>query len=577
MFLAQITHEAVLKVGGIGAVLAGLLTSRHYKSTVKRTVFVGALSEEDRKILEAGRSDLNMIPAGKMEDRTAAVGLAQIEKRHGVKFYYCIRRYPGGESGVDNEAEVLLVDVSQMPKEQVKAVRQRLQDEFSLQFDHFRLTEIQDRFVRLAVPAYEALLTLRRSKDGPCNLISHDWYGLPTALWAISRRDPRFRTVYYAHEVAPARTIIEKHPAREFMFYNVMRAAQAAGKSLVDVFGPQEGSFATAITMRAHRLDRILAVSDSVAAELRFLGSDFAKAKIDLVYDGIAASRISLEAHNEAHHNLEEYAKKLVGWKPNFVFSHVGRPVPSKAFWRDLEVMEALDSKLAAAEEKAVLFIVASAAPTRTTEEVARMEKAYNWPVSHKKGAPDLVGTETAIEEYVERFNKKAKASQAVFVNQFGWDRNHCGSHMPKAMTATDIRRGIDLEFGLSTYEPFGIAALEPLPFGAICVLSAACGCRPFIEKVDKKKELACVLFKDYAPSQTTATIAKLQQLTGKQASDVEKKIAAELADEIFKLLPRSDKDRKRLLTLGYRYARQMSWEVVARDYFLNAIRPAAT
>jgi len=38
-------------------------------------------------------------------------------------------------------------------------------------------------------------------------------------------------------------------------------------------------------------------------------------------------------------------------------------------------------------------------------------------------------------------------------------------------------------------------------------------------------------------------------------------------------LLPRSEKDLKRYLALGYRYARQMSWEIVTRDYFLNGVR----
>jgi hypothetical protein len=85
------------------------------------------------------------------------------------------------------------------------------------------------------------------------------------------------------------------------------------------------------------------------------------------------------------------------------------------------------------------------------------------------------------------------------------------------------------------------------------------------------------VLFRDYVAPQRSTNPAKLIQLTSKALLEVEKKVAAELADNIYRLLPRQEKDRKRLLTLGYRYARQMSWEVVSRDYFLPALRFVVT
>ncbi len=635
MFLAHLTHEAVQKIGGIGAVLAGLITSRYYKSTVKRTVLVGPLTDEDRKVIAAGRGDLNIRPAREMEDRTAAVGLAQIEKRYNVEIFYGKRRYSAGAAGlpsgaakaaaapkpaqpsattvtpataghaapaaagpagsgaapaavaapthstspgsaVDNEAEVLLIDVSKMPKLHVDAVKQQFQKELDLRFDNFKLTAEEDRYVRLAVPAYEALLTLRRSKDGPCVLVSHEWYGLPLAYWICGRRDPRFRTIFHAHEVAVVRPIIEKHPAHDVMFYNAMRTASEQGKSLPEVFGEQDSAFRPALVMRTHMLDRLFAVGDSIVEELRFLGPEYQEKDIDLVYNGILAPKILPEAKFESRQRLQEYARRLVGWRPHFVFTHVARPVVSKAFWRDLQVMAELDPKLEAAGEKAVLFILASATHPRTAAQVAKMEK-HGWPLEHEKGEPDLVGPEVAIDKVVRAFNKKAKASHAIYVNQFGWEHGLCGTKMPKAMTFSDIRRGSDVEFGLSAYEPFGIAQIEPLPFGTICVLSRACGCCGFIERVDKNKELPTVLIRDYTARHATASLPKLMKMTAEQLAEDEQQIAAELAEELFKILPRSDKDIKKYLALGYRYARQMSWEVVARDYFLNGVRQMLT
>jgi glycosyltransferase involved in cell wall biosynthesis len=573
MFLAHITHEAVQKFGGIGAVLRGLITSRHYKSIVKRTVLVGPVTDEERKLIEAGKTEITLVPSKQMKDRTAAIGLGQIEQRYGVEFLYGERVFKGGDAGVDNAVEVLLIDASKMPRDQVRTARTWLKNEFGLRFDKFRMREIYDRFVRMAAPAYEALLTLRRSKDGPVILASHEWFGLPLAYWVIGRRDPRYRTILHAHEVAAIRPIVEKHPAHDVAFYNALRLGLGQGKYLPDVFGSIENSFTGALVSRAHLLDRIFAVGDPIVDEFRFLDAEFAKAPIDLVYNGIGAPKIPLEAKIESRKRLQEYARRLVGWRPDFVLTHVARPVPSKAFWRDVQLLAELDPKLAAAGERAVLFILASATPPRSVADVAKMEKDYNWPVEHRKGYPDLAGPETQIERVVRSFNRKAKASHAIFVNQFGWQHGLCGKAMPRAMEFADVRRGTDVELGMSAYEPFGIAQIEPLPFGAICVISGACGCRGFIEKVNTKSELVNVIVKDYAVAPKGATINKLTKMTKSAAGEIEKKVAKELAAELYPLLPRSDKDRKKYLTLGYRYARQMSWDVVVRDFFLPGVK----
>ena len=56
-------------------------------------------------------------------------------------------------------------------------------------------------------------------------------------------------------------------------------------------------------------------------------------------------------------------------------------------------------------------------------------------------------------------------------------------------MEFMDIRKGSDVEFGQSIYEPFGIAQLEPLTFGAICVFSNVCGCAGFFRDVSNGQE----------------------------------------------------------------------------------------
>ena len=50
--LVHATHEAGVKVGGIGAVLDGLLSAQAYQQHVARTVLVGPLNAGDSTEME---------------------------------------------------------------------------------------------------------------------------------------------------------------------------------------------------------------------------------------------------------------------------------------------------------------------------------------------------------------------------------------------------------------------------------------------------------------------------------------------------------------------------------------------
>lgn len=572
MFLAHVSDHAVRAPVGIGAVLAGLVTSRPYRSFVKRAIFVSPLTDEIRRLLKRDRDDLVIRPAQEMKDRTAAVGLAQISRTYNVEFLYGTRKYPGVDGGVDNQAEVLLVDVEKMPAETIKAVKVRLQRDLGVRFDKLRLSPEQERFVRLAVPAYDGLLTLRRSKDGPCVMISHDWYGLPLGLWIVTNRDPRFRTMLYAHEVEPVRTLIEKQGGRDVAFYGAMRAAMAEGRPLSDVFDLPASGFAAAMLMQSHRLGRAMAVGDGVRDELAFLDAGFAGVQPSLAYPGLPVSRVSFEAKMESRRRVQEYARRLLDNKPDLIFSHVGPASAAHAYWRDLHLLAALDARLAAEGQRAVLFILASAAGERTAADVARMEKRHHWPVEHHKGSPDLVGYEERIAREVKTFNRRAKAVRAVFINQTGWDPKLFGSAMPRTMLADDLRRGSDVALCLAAYEPFGGSALPALSAGAICAFSGACGCRGLLERIDPNHEVPTILTADFAPPAGLAA-DDAAAISARELTEIEQPVIDRLAERLHAALPRSEKDYKRYLALGYRHAKLMIWELTARDWFLPPVR----
>jgi hypothetical protein len=126
------------------------------------------------------------------------------------------------------------------------------------------------------------------------------------------------------------------------------------------------------------------------------------------------------------------------------------------------------------------------------------MEAEYNWPVAHREGMPDLSGGEAAFYAGVQEFNTRSRNIKVVFINQFGFDPQACGYRMPSDMEFMDIRKGSDVEFGQSIYEPFGIAQLEPLTFGGICVLTNVCGCAGFVKTVAGTDTIPNVIFADY-------------------------------------------------------------------------------
>src|SRR4029079_9328901 len=99
--------------------------------------------------------------------------------------------------------------------------------------------------MRLAQPALAALHALgATSTVEPCVILSHEYMGMPTVLAAVMEGDKsNFRTVFYAHECATMRRIVEGHPGHDTMFYNVMRAAITQNHYVEDVFGDQSGYY----------------------------------------------------------------------------------------------------------------------------------------------------------------------------------------------------------------------------------------------------------------------------------------------------------------------------------------------
>ena len=143
---------------------------------------------------------------------------------------------------------------------------------------------------------------------------------------------------------------------------------------------------------------------------------------------------------------------------------------------------------------------------------------------------------------------------------------------MPAEMVFADLRRGTDVEFGQSLYEPFGIAQLEPLSSGALCVVSDVCGCLGFVASCAGDAEPAGIVRASYprlSDSVELPQVLRMGQADAARAEDEESRRIARLLATRLALRPRG---RGELLQQGGELARQMSWERVAESMLLPAL-----
>lgn len=575
--LAHVTHEAVHKVGGIGAVLEGLLTSKAYQTSEQRTILIGPLFAAEDGVRgrlgptgEVLYSSIDHLPPHPVSN-----ALDQVRRDFHVQIVYGHRTFTNPHTGIIVSPEILLIDVARMDLGRVNYFKSRLWENFGIDSRRYESSWEYDLYVKLGPAAIAALQALGAADD-ECVIIAHEFMGMPTALAAIVDPNPAFRTVFYAHEVASMRRIVEDHAGHDVMFYNVLSQAMENNRYVTDVFGPQDGYYRHALVDASRHCDQIFAVGDAVAKELRFMGPGFADADISVCYNGIPAQEITLAEKRASREKLQDYAQTLLGDRPDYIFTHVTRTAPSKGLWRDIRVLAQLEPFFRAAGKSAVLFVLSTEVPGRRPADVRHMERWWHWPVAHREGDPDLSHGEAIFYAGVQEFNTRARQIKMVFVNQFGWDHEVCGERMPEDMTFMDLRRGADVEFGQSIYEPFGIAQLEPLTFGAVCVPTNVCGCVGFVHEAVGAQPSPNVVVADYCDmGQELRDEAGWLALTREERDRHEMHVAKRVAEHLMAALPPDEKAIERLMASGLALAQQMSWEVVASRFVLPGIEAA--
>lgn len=574
--VVHVTHEVVGKVGGIGAVLQGLFTCNPYIDVVGRSILIGPLFETDGSLADRLGEDGKVLYSSLdgFADTEYARGFRGIEDYYNAGIIYGRRTFVDEQTGVESSPEVLLIDVTQMKKWPIDEFKLHLFERFGIRSDLYEHVWDYEQYVRLA-PAAVAVLKAIGAAKAPTVVIAHEFMGMPTALAAILEDSCNFRTAFYAHEVATMRLIVEEHPGHDTTFYNVIEQAHQSKMHVDEIFGDQSFYFKHPLVKASKYCDNIYAVGDYVAGELRFLEPEFETSDINVVYAGIPAYQISLADKLQSKEKLQLYCENLLGYKPDFVFTHVTRLVRSKGLWRDLRVLEHIEKEFITQGKTGVLFLLSTEVSQRPTEDILNMESWYNWPVAHRQGWPDMSGGEADFYTSVQEFNAKSRNIKVIFINQFGFEPKHCGRRMPADMEFMDIRRGSDVELGQSIYEPFGISQLESLTFGGICVISNVCGCAGLVANTAGAKGTKNLVIADYTQlnSYEIDKIEDLLKIDESVRSQIEHNVSKRVAKEIVSRLPKRKSEADSMIQTGYALAKNMSWDEVVKNHLLPTLQ----
>ncbi len=590
--LVHVTHEGWEQMGGIGTVLQGLITSRPLKDKVARNILLGPLPYADRQVSDPkhrlGEHAIKCIYSGMDNHDPDGLGakLRPIEWAFGTRIVYGTRWFetPGDSTHARTEAELLLIDVMQPNKERLGGMKYLLAEKFGIDSMRYERGWDFEEWVRLADPAYHALVALLPESITPTWVIGHEFMGVPTALrCSMDRR--RFRTAFHAHECSTGRRIVENLPGHDVAFYPAMRAAAEAGMFVGEVFGDQSEYSRHALVSRTYHLDAVLAVGQETAEELRFLSPEMKRGPVKVCYNAVPAAKLTRTEVRRSREMMDKYLQNVLGYRPDYVFTHVTRPVPSKGIWRDNMTMRALAPMLAREGKTAAYLLLTCGATPRTTEQVTELARHHKWPADHHHWGADLAGPESDIYRQMTETQTSIDAAcpaagrppviRLVMVNQFGWSASRLGPACPPEMTFDDLRRATDLEFGLSVYEPFGISPLEPLHAGALCAISTVSGCCGLVKRALGELHMEStrlVLPVDFTVADAGARIRDLVAMTSQERERHELDACGKLATEIFKRLPRSEADREAMLAEGQKLATQMGWDAVAEREFLGGL-----
>ena len=573
----HITHEAVQKIGGIGAVISGFCTADKYKDFFKETLLYGPLFDRNANVATRLGKDGEVLYSSidNYDSGGYHAKFKSIVRDYNVDIVYG-KRVLFNEFNINkkNRVDTVLVSINHINEEKLNAFKFELWQQYGVESDRYSNWDYE-QYLRIALPYLDILKALYPDGSNYYHF-AHEYMGVPSALSVLlsgSKKDSN-KTIFYAHEVSPCRTVVEGNEGHDISFYPELYGNRKAGKSFEDQYGSQKDNYRAELVRSTMNFDYVFAVSDLVKDEYMYFIPKADKDKVRVVYNGIPIKLIDTDEKLKSRKLIQAYIENLFNFTPDIVFTHVTRLVISKGIWRDITFLYILDEIFHSYGIKGAFILLTTLIGTgRDPSAVRSMEKEYGWPVIHREGWPDLVGSEKDIYDYLSLFNARSKNIKAVFLNQFGFDRRRCGERVPEEASFKDLRIGSDAEFGFSIYEPFGIAQLEVIPFGGVAVLSSSCGSAFLLEEVFKGKKSDNYSIVDFiGNSKKYLNKNERNALNSDRRFEIEKAILKDISNLVFKALPKSDLDRITLLHSAQENEEKLGWEAIVDRMSLSTL-----
>ncbi|NOY07976.1 MAG: glycosyltransferase [Spirochaetes bacterium] len=577
----HVTHEAVQKIGGIGAVISGLCTADRYKDFFNGTLLYGPLFDRNANVTarlgkdgEVYYSSIDNFDSDNYHSK-----FHKIEEDYDIDIVYG-KRLLVNEFNVNkkNTVDTILVSINRINEDKLNRFKFELWQKYGVESDRYSSWDYE-QYVRIA-PAYPDILKALYPDGCRFYHFAHEYMGVPAGLSVLINglKKEYNRTIFYAHEISPCRGVVEESPGHDISFYPAMYESIRRGRNFEDDYGSQADNYRAELVRSTVNFDYVFAVSDLVKDEYRYFIPHADENKIKVVYNGIPVKLINPDEKLKSRKLLQDYVENLYNYTPDIIFTHVTRLVISKGIWRDITLLYILDEIFHRYGVKGAFILLTTLVGTgRDSASIAAMEEEYGWPVVHREGWPDLVGYEKDIYDYLSLFNARSKNIKAVFLNQFGFDRRSCGRRVPETASFRDLRVGSDAEFGFSIYEPFGIAQLEVIPFGGIAALSSSCGSSFLLKNTlsgSKSAHYSIVDFigraKEFSGSGTASAAGT--GIDSDERFKIEKSILKSIAGTLFNSLPKDDSERIAGLKSAQECVDKLGWEAIVDQMDLSTL-----
>ena len=441
----------------------------------------------------------------------------------------------------------------------------------------------------LGQPANEGLRAVI-GKNETCLLIAQGSIALPSAyavLMSITEWETSpLKTLFYAGEVATLSNFLVgltqisslrpgeacdtfnwDAPFRGLIMY--AKQAQAAGQRPCHFADFQafrhvlnENTFN--VLRQGNKLHGMLAVSSNVFDELCFLDErylSFNKHSEPLFHHGVQKITCSLKEKISARRGLLSYAKRAWKWPvdpkdhQNFiVLTRISRPVIYKGLMRDIDIAEKMSALL----------------PTKTFIYLL---------ITHGQGPGN-----DALKPLVARASNIGKTLpnlQVRIINGFAWPEEPESGFPSTSLTRDELHRATDVNFCLSMYDSYSIAALESVSCGAICVISSSAGVAKRVQSLAGYEHNIVIIDYIYDLFQSIMNASNEHsqrsdlffQVSHDERQRTEDAVANQAAKLIVEKLPNSKENKNSLIVTGSNLADQMSWDSEVTGGLLPEIR----